>query len=246
MCGIAGIVNRRGALDAPQLEELGAMIGALRHRGPDEFGIYRDRHAGLGHARLSIIDLATGQQPLSNETGAVWVSFNGEIFNYLELRDELEARGHRFRTRSDTEVIVHAYEEWREAAFRRFNGQWAVALWDAEQHTLVLARDPYGVRPLYVAEHGGRLCFASEVKALFAGNPSLPRQFDPIGLDQVLTFWTTVSPRTIFAGIEEIEPGTVRTYTPTEVRCSRSWDPSYPAAAADASCSLIDAVDLFR
>ena len=106
------------------------MIGALRHRGPDEFGVYRDRDAGLGHARLSIIDLASGQQPLSNETGTLWISFNGEIFNYVELRHELEARGHRFRTRSDTEVIVHAYEEWREDAFRRFNGQWAVALWD--------------------------------------------------------------------------------------------------------------------
>src|SRR5688500_14386848 len=131
MCGIAGLVNRRAGLDAPGLEQLHAMAGALRHRGPDEFGIYRDHIAGLSHARLSIIDLASGQQPLTNESGSLWISFNGEIFNYVELRAELEERGHRFRTASDTEVIVHAYEEWGDEAFRRFNGQWAVALWDS-------------------------------------------------------------------------------------------------------------------
>ena len=233
MCGIAGVVNRRPALEPPTLEELGSMIGALRHRGPDEFGVYRDREAGLGHARLSIIDLASGQQPLSNETGTLWVSFNGEIFNYVELRHELESRGHRFRTRSDTEVIVHAYEEWRENAFRRFNGQWAIALWDCERHALVLARDPYGVRPLYVTEHGGRLYFASEVKAIFAAAPSLPRRFDPVGLDQLFTFWTTVSPRTVFAGIEEVEPGSVRTYTAAGVTHARAWDPSFPVDGQD-------------
>jgi asparagine synthase (glutamine-hydrolysing) len=228
MCGIAGFVNRRQALAPPTLEELGSMIGALRHRGPDEFGVYRDREAGLGHARLSIIDLATGQQPLSNEAGTLWVSFNGEIFNYVELRRELEERGHVFRTRSDTEVIVHAYEEWKENAFRRFNGQWAIALWDCQSRSLILARDPYGVRPLYVAEHAGRLYFASEVKAIFAAAPSLSRRFDPIGLDQLFTFWTTVSPRTVFAGIEEVEPGAVRTYTPAGVTHARAWDPSFP------------------
>ena len=117
------------------------MVRALHHRGPDEFGVYRDHVAGLGHARLSIIDLKTGQQPLSNEDGTLWVSFNGEIFNYIELRADLERRGHRFRTKSDTEVIVHAYEEWGERAFRRFNGQWAVALWDSTHQSRVLARD---------------------------------------------------------------------------------------------------------
>jgi asparagine synthase (glutamine-hydrolysing) len=246
MCGIAGIVNRGRVVDPPSRDELGVMIGALSHRGPDEFGIYRDRDAGLGHARLSIIDLATGQQPLTNESGTIWISFNGEIFNYVELRAELEAHGHRFRTRSDTEVIVHAYEQWQEGAFRRFNGQWAIALWDAEHRTLVLARDPYGVRPLYVTEHGGRLLFASEVKALFAAVPSLPRRFDAVGLDQFLTFWTTVAPRTVFEGIEEVEPGTVRTYTPTQVRSTQCWDPSYPFADAPPSCSLEEAVDLVR
>ena len=125
MCGIAGCVALRPGLPPPSVEDLTAMAGALRHRGPDEFGLYRDARAGLAHARLSIIDLATGQQPLANEDSSLWVVFNGEIFNYLELREELAALGHRFRTRSDTEVIVHAYEAWGEGAFERFSGQFA-------------------------------------------------------------------------------------------------------------------------
>jgi asparagine synthase (glutamine-hydrolysing) len=247
MCGIAGIVNRRAGLAPPELQQLQVMAGALRHRGPDEFGVYRDQTAGLSHARLSIIDLASGQQPLTNESGTLWISFNGEIFNYIELRDELEACGHRFRTRSDTEVIVHAYEQWGAEAFRRLNGQWAVALWDAEQAALVLARDPYGVRPLYVMEHDGRLYFASEVKAIFAADAALPRRFDPVGLDQLFTFWAPVAPRTIFHGIEEVEPGSVRTYTRAGVQRTTSYTPGYPEGATGAfSGSLDDAVDEVR
>jgi asparagine synthase (glutamine-hydrolysing) len=243
MCGIAGILNRRADLPPPDLDTLGVMAGALQHRGPDEFGVYRDRQAGLSHARLSIIDLATGQQPLSNERGTLWITFNGEIFNYVELREELESRGHHFRTRSDTEVIVHAYEEWRTEAFRRLNGQWALGLWDSDRAELVLARDPFGVRPLYLAEHGGRLTFASEVKALFAGDPSLPRRLSPTGLDQVFTFWTTVAPQTVFEGIEEVEPGTVRVYGAGGVRRDRSWDAGYPEEKhGEFRGSLTDAV----
>lgn len=228
MCGIAGIVSLREGLPATEIDQISRMAGALRHRGPDEFGVYRDRRTALGHARLSIIDLSTGQQPLSNEAGTIWIVFNGEIFNYIELRNDLEARGHRFRTRSDTEVIVHAYEEWGQDAFRRFNGQWAIALWDAESSSLVLARDPFGVRPLYIAVHNGRLYFASEVKAIFAADPAIARRLDPVGLDQVFTFWTSVAPRTIFEGVEELEPGTVRTYSGGQVTCGRSYEPAYP------------------
>jgi asparagine synthase (glutamine-hydrolysing) len=247
MCGIAGVVNRRPDLAPPELHQLEAMAGSLRHRGPDEFGIYRDHAAGLSHSRLSIIDLASGQQPLTNETGTIWLVFNGEIFNYLELREELERRGHRFRTKSDTEVIVHAYEEWGDEAFRRFNGQWAVALWDQARAALVLARDPFGVRPLYVTEHEGRLYFASEVKAIFAAEPSIPRRFDPIGLDQLFTFWAPVAPRTVFAGIEELEPGSVRTYTREHVRRASSWTPSFPADASGGfTGTLDDAVEAVR
>ncbi|HEY8549116.1 MAG TPA: asparagine synthase (glutamine-hydrolyzing) [Vicinamibacterales bacterium] len=228
MCGIAGIVNLRDDRDPPDVQTLAGMACALRHRGPDEFGVYRDAHAGLAHARLSIIDLATGQQPLSNEDGTLWVAFNGEIFNYIELRAELEAKGHHFRTRSDTEVIVHAWEAWGADAFRRFNGQWAIALWDAPARRLVLARDPYGVRPLYVTEHRGRLYFASELKALFGADPDLPRAFDPIGLDQVFTFWSSVPPRTVFRGVSEVEPGGIRIYAEGHVRTEWAWTPTYP------------------
>src|SRR5215207_9986613 len=134
MCGIAGIWHPdRRAVDPVALRRMTRM---LVHRGPDAEGYYHADGIGLGHRRLSIIDLATGQQPLSNEDGTCWVSFNGEIFNYVELREQLEQLGHRFRTRSDTEVIVHAYEEWREDAFRRFNGQWAIALWDSARSEL--------------------------------------------------------------------------------------------------------------
>jgi asparagine synthase (glutamine-hydrolysing) len=158
--------------------------------------------------------------------------FNGEIFNYVELREELAVKGHRFRTASDTEVIVHAWEEWGDDAVSRFNGQWAFAIWDRRKKRLVLSRDRLGVRPLYVTRNDGRLSFASEVKALFV-DPGVRRELDPLGLDQVFTFWTTVAPRTPFAGIEELPPGHTLTVdlageAPKETqRCD--WAPSYPS-----------------
>ncbi len=240
MCGIAGSIALRDGLAPVEPSTLRSMCDALRHRGPDEFGVYRDARAGLAHARLSIIDLATGQQPLANEDGTLWVVFNGEIFNYVELRAELETLGHQFRTRSDTEVIVHAWEAWGPSAFERFNGQWAIALWDAKDGTLVLARDPFGVRPIYIGEHGGRLYFASEVKAIFAASPSFPRAFDPVGLDQVFTFWTTIAPRTVYQGIQEVEPGEVRVYAGGTVRTARAYTPAFPAEEGDGFRGSID------
>jgi asparagine synthase (glutamine-hydrolysing) len=235
MCGIAGCVALRGDLPPPALDGLRAMVGALRHRGPDEFGLYRDMRAGLGHARLSIIDLATGQQPLSNEDGSLWVVFNGEIYNYVELRQELLALGHRFRTQSDTEVIVHAYEAWAEGAFERFNGQFALALWDSKREALVLARDRLGVRPLYLCEHGGRLWFASEVKAIFAGDPDIPRALDPVGLSETFTFWTVVAPQSVFRGVTELEPGHVRRVSREGMEDRAFWTPRYRELASPGS-----------
>lgn len=228
MCGIAGVVAMRAGAGPVSLEALGRMAAALRHRGPDETGAYREPRAALAHTRLSIIDLATGQQPLANEDETLWVAYNGEIFNYVELRAELEALGHRFRTRSDTEVIVHAWEAWGADCFGRFNGQWAVALWDERAGRLVLARDPFGVRPLYYAEHAGRLWFASEVKALFAGEPGLRRAIDPRGLAEVFTFWSTLAPRTIFEGVSELEPGHVRVIEDGRSTDRAAWRPAYP------------------
>jgi len=251
MCGIAGVVTVGGAHGPVAFETLERMAAALRHRGPDEAGAYREDRAGLAHTRLSIIDLSTGRQPLANEDATLWIAFNGEIFNYVELRAELEALGHAFRTRSDTEVIVHAWEAWGDDAFRRFNGQWAVALWDERTGRLVLGRDALGVRPLYYAEHGGRVWFASEVKALFAGAPELPRALDPHGLAEVFTFWSTVPPRTVFAGVRELEPGHLRVYEGGRVEDREWWAPSYPEGGRgefagsfdDAAAAVRDALE---
>ena len=247
MCGIAGIVAVRDGIAPPERRALANMAGALRHRGPDEFGIYRDERAGLAHARLSIIDLRTGQQPLSNEDGTLWVVFNGEIFNYVELRGELVALGHRFRTASDTEVIVHAYEAWGDEAFARLNGQFAIALWNTKRRALVLARDRLGVRPLHVCEHDGRVLFGSEVKAIFAGDPSIRRAFDPIGVEQTFTFWSVVAPRTVFEGIEELPPGHVRTYVhgdSSEHAYAPLWFPV--DGAGEFAGSIDEAVEVVR
>jgi asparagine synthase (glutamine-hydrolysing) len=228
MCGIAGVVSLRDGLEPASREQLERMTGALSHRGPDSFGAYRDARAALAHTRLSIIDLASGAQPLCNEDGTLWIVFNGEIFNYLELRQELIALGHRFKTQSDTEVIVHAFEEWGDGAFKAFNGQWAVALWDTKNGALTLARDRLGVRPLYFGEHGGRLYFASEVKALFGAEPSFPRALDPVGLVETFTFWSVVPPQSVFRGVFELEPGHVRTYARGRVEDRAIWGPNYP------------------
>ena len=228
MCGIAGIVALSYGTASPSRESLIHMAASLYHRGPDEFGVYRDDHAGLAHTRLSIIDLATGQQPMADEGDATWIVFNGEIFNYVELREELVALGHRFRTQSDTEVIVHAYRAWGDAAFERFNGQWAVALWDSVAHRLVLSRDRVGICPLHICEHAGHLYFASEVKAIFAANADIPRAFDPIGISQTFTFWSIAPPRGIFRGVTELEPGHVRIYENGTVRDLAYWTPRYP------------------
>lgn len=235
MCGVAGVLSFG---DAPDADLVQRMIGRLDHRGPDSSGYYRDRRIALGHARLAIIDTAGGAQPLANEDGSVWVSFNGEIFNYVELGAELRARGHRFRTASDTEVIVHAWEEWGPAAFDRFNGQWAIALWEPRRQRLVLSRDRLGVRPLYVTRTSSSLLFASEVKALFA-DPAVDRSLDPAGLDEVFTFWSTVAPRTVFAGVRQVPPGHYTTVDADGAEHTAAyWSIDFPAAGDEPSQNL--------
>lgn len=228
MCGIAGILHQENVPGPPSADLLRRMIGMIRHRGPDEYGMYRDHHAGLVHARLSIIDLSSGQQPLTNEDETLWIVFNGEIFNYVELRRDLEADGHRFRTHSDTEVIVHAFEAWGEQCFSRFNGQWALALWDSRRRRLVLSRDRVGVRPLFIHENNGVIRFASEVKAIFA-DPSVPRTISAQGLAQTFTYWASVAPSSMFTGVEELRPGSVRVYeSDGSVHETQFWYPRYP------------------
>jgi asparagine synthase (glutamine-hydrolysing) len=226
MCGIAGYFNlsQPGPADRDLITK---MVSAIRHRGPDEFGAYFSARCGLGQARLSIIDLAGGSQPLANEDRTLWISYNGEVFNYLELRDELISCGHRFRTNSDTEVIIHAWEQWGEACLERFNGQFAFAIFDRKRQSLFLARDRLGIRPLFYANHDGRLLFASEIKSLFC-EPSLSRQLDLHGLNEIFTWWTTAPPRTSFEAVQELPPGHWLKITDGEIKLQRYWTPDFP------------------
>ncbi len=251
MCGIAGMLALRDAA-AIDRGTLMSMITALRHRGPDGFGVLVGDGIGLAHARLSIIDLTTGDQPMGNEDGTIQTVFNGEIFNYVELRAELERCGHRFRTTSDTETIVHAYEEYGGECVSRLNGQFAIALWDGPRRRLVLARDRTGIRPLFFTEDRGRLVFASEIKAL---GPALgaPLALDPDGLAQVFTFWSTIGMQTVFRGVFSLPAGHYLVATRAGWQTARYWQwrPAEPArvrsleeAADQLRALLVDAVRL--
>ena len=207
------------------------MIRTLAHRGPDGFGFHVADGVGLAHARLSIIDLSTGDQPIRNPDGTVWTVFNGEIFNYIELRRELEAEGREFYTHSDTEVIVHLYDRDGDAFVERLNGQFAIALWDDARKRLVLARDRAGIRPLYLARDGGRLWFASEVKALLAALPHRA-ELDPLGIAQTFATWSPIEPHTVYRGIDSLPPGHLLTLEHDgRETLRRYWDWTFPDAA---------------
>lgn len=225
MCGIVGIVNTR-ELPPASPDQIGRMLAMIRHRGPDEFGIYHDAWAGLGNARLSIIDLRSGQQPIGNENGTLWIVFNGEIFNYIELRPELERRGHRFTTNSDTETVLHLYEDHGPGCLKYLNGQFAFAIWDTRQRRLFLARDRVGIRPLFYTIQNDRLIFGSEIKALLA-HPTVQAEIRPEALAQVFTFWSTLAPHTIFRGIRELPPGHYLSLQDGELRIEPYWTLSF-------------------
>lgn len=220
MCGLAGVLNADGR--PVTRRELASMAGALRHRGPDGFGYYLGADTGLVHVRLSVIDLERSAQPLTNEDGTLVIVYNGEVYNYPELTRELVARGHRFQTAGDTEVIVHGYEEWGTGVLARLNGQFAFALYDRHRRRLLLARDRYGIRPLFYASSTDGLRFASEVKALFMGGGVRP-DLDPAGLDQVFTSWAAVPPRTPFRGVHALEPGCFAVYERGRLRATRYY-----------------------
>ena len=221
MCGIAGIFDSTGRpVDRALLEK---MISRIRHRGPDGAGIFLSKGIGLGHRRLSIIDLEGGSQPLMNEDGRLQVIFNGEIYNYIELREELEREGHVFKTHSDTEVIVHGYEEWGLECVSRFNGIFAFALWDSNLSRLFLARDHLGVKPLYYISLGRRFLFASEIKALLA-DPECPREVDIKALGELFTLRYVPSPDTLFNRIKKLQPGHLMVMDAGGVQVHRYWD----------------------
>jgi asparagine synthase (glutamine-hydrolysing) len=216
--------NLDGAAVAP--ESLQGMIRMLAHRGPDDTGFHTENGVGLAHARLSIIDLAGGQQPMCNEDSSLWITFNGEIFNYLELREELLAKGHRFATRSDTEVILHLYEEKGEDCVKYLNGQWAFAIWDNQRRRLFLSRDRLGVRPLFYTQASKTFIFGSEIKAIFA-LPGVSREIDVHGLDEVFTYWCTIPPTTLFRNIHELPPGHSMTVDAGGVAVRPYWDSQF-------------------
>lgn len=232
MCGIAGYVegkNDHAGWNAPGGESARAhalvrqMCEAIRHRGPDDEGIHVEPGVGLGMRRLSIIDLATGHQPIHNEDQTVWVVFNGEIYNYAALRHDLAARGHRFYTSSDTETIVHAYEQWGEEAFGRLRGMFGIALWDARRRKLLLARDRAGIKPLHYALAGDRLYFGSEVKSILVTGAIAP-ELDVAALDHYLTFLYTPRDASIFAGIEKLPPGHLLTWHAGRIDVRSFWE----------------------
>lgn len=222
MCGIAGITHIEGP-GKISLPTLGRMTRMLHHRGPDECGIYIDNQSGLGSARLRIIDLTSGIQPIHNENESLWIVLNGEIFNYQSLRQELEKEGHRFYSSTDTEVALHLYEKEGLGCLERINGQFALAIWDSLKKELVIARDRVGICPLHYAICQGYLYFASEIKSLFAV-PEIPRDLNPIALDQIATVWTTLPGYTAFANIHELAPGCVLLLRNGQVSIQRYWD----------------------
>jgi asparagine synthase (glutamine-hydrolysing) len=226
MCGIAGFVESPG-VRTPLAGDGGRglvhrMCDAIRHRGPDDEGVLLEDGVGLGMRRLSIIDLSTGHQPIHNEDRTVWIVFNGEIYNFRELRRQLESAGHRFYTGTDTEAIVHAYEEWGAAAIERLRGMFGLAIWDRRSRTLLLARDRVGIKPLHYAEAGGRLYFGSEIKSILCA-PDVPRDLDLDALDHYLSFLYTPQDRSIFRGINKLPPGHLLTWRDGRIDIEQYW-----------------------
>jgi asparagine synthase (glutamine-hydrolysing) len=246
MCGIAGQISISNS--PPEPEVVARMIASLDHRGPDARGVYQHGCAALANARLQIIDVEGGGQPMSNEDGNLWITFNGEIFNYLELRDLLLSRGHRFSTRSDTEVILHLFEDEGDACVQRLNGQWAFAIWDQRSSKLFLSRDRMGVRPLFYTQAPGAFLFASEIKALFE-HPGVRREIDIQSLDEIFTFWCNLAPRTAFEGVYELPPGCSLWLSDGRIDCKPHWQMEYrpqPAMSLDLQATSSELLALLQ
>lgn len=244
MCGICGFVSRDGHKTGYARQVVHAMCGTIVHRGPDDEGVHVDADAAIGMRRLSIIDVEGGHQPIYNEAETICVVLNGEIYNFRELRAELERKGHRFTTRSDTEVIVHLYEEYGNECVRRLNGMFAFAVWDTERRCLLLARDRLGVKPLYYWVGNNKLAFASELKALLAV-PHVPRTVDLTALDDYLCYLYVPGPRSILSSIQKLQPAHFLTYSrdSSAPETTRYWDLEFDP---DLNMSEDRALDEFR
>jgi len=242
MCGICGKLNfdRAEPVDQTLLQR---MMDALHHRGPDGSGEYLSAPIGLGHRRLSIIDLKTGDQPMSNEDGTVWVVYNGEIYNFPELRADLRQRGHQFKSTTDTEVIVHLYEEMGAECVAQFRGMFAFALWDERKQTLLLARDRVGIKPLYFTNTGKSLLFASEIKSILA-DPSVDRRINPRAIDRFLTYYYLPGNETLLEGIHKLDPGHYLTASNGKIEVRQYWDLQF--AGSSREIGFGDAVNELR
>jgi len=241
MCGIVGLV-RRDAEPAPDREVVRRMLDRIVHRGPDDEGIQQSGPASIGMRRLSIIDLAGGHQPIANEDGTIWIVCNGEIYNFRRLRAVLEAEGHRFSTKSDAEVALHAYEQWGDAFLERLEGMFGLALYDSNRRRLLIARDRLGIKPVYYAEQYGRLAFASEIKSLLCV-PWLTAEIDQVALTDHLTLGYAVAPNTIFRGVKKLAPAEYLVWEAGETRRHRYWQ---LPRSVDRSRSEADWVDALR
>src|ERR671915_1554173 len=238
MCGIAG---KAGSAPVGEPEIL-RMCDAIAHRGPDDWGTFVEGGLGLGMRRLSIVDLAGGHQPMTNEDGSVVVVFNGELYNFPSLHDEVIAKGHRFKTRCDTEALVHLYEEYGEGMVARLRGMFGFAIWDRTRRRLLLARDHFGQKPLFYTEQGGTLTFASEIKALLADDPSLA-ELSPRALDQYLTMRFVQPPETFFARVRALPPAHYMVWENGQARIERYWDLQYGPKWSYSEADTLDHID---
>lgn len=245
MCGIAGIFNFPSYGNPPSEQQLTSMLSAIRYRGPDESGIYLSPRVGLGNVRLSIIDLSAGQQPISIRDKRYWIVYNGELFNYIEIRRELEKLGIHFVTQTDTEVVLQAYAQWGPACLQQFVGQFAIAIWDKQKEELFLARDRVGIRPLFYTNSGGQFIFCSEIKGIFQ-IPTVRRAVNHKALSQIFTFWTTITPATPFEDVFEVRPGHYMLINSDKIQQVKYWELKFPDPADYSTKKMDEAVEELR
>jgi len=242
MCGIAGIFNYHSSKEPSGERNVKKMLSTIKHRGPDESGVFLDQNIGIGNVRLSIIDLSTGQQPLCDETERYWIVYNGEVFNFQELKTELEKKGIRFKTHCDTEVVVQMYAQYGANCLNRFNGQFAFCIWDKYKKELFLARDRVGIRPLYYWSENGAFAFCSEIKGLFTLD-KIERSLSPENMSQIFTLWTTLTPNTPFKNIYELQPGHYMKVSEGKIQIEKFWDLKFPVQNEIRNANTSDLVE---
>jgi len=242
MCGIAGIYNYHSRNEPSTERNVKKMLSLIRHRGPDESGVYLDQNIGIGNVRLSIIDLSSGQQPMSDVSGRYWIVYNGEIFNYPELRSELIRKGIKLKTNCDTEVVVQMYALYGSDCLKQFNGQFAFCIWDKNKKELFLARDRVGIRPLFYWSQNGAFAFCSEIKGLFCLD-QIERSFNSDNLAQIFTFWTTLTPNTPFTNIFELQPGHFMHVNANGIQIKKFWSLQFPSKNEVSTVSISDSIE---